>query len=483
MSDERAIERFAKKARRCLEAGFPILWIVTHEEQRALELLRKLAPTWQMRVWSCTQEEGHAGLLEALSLAAKSDQPLLQVLLDVHAQVGDPRVVRALRDFAAAAGRRGRHAVIVSPLLDLPVELEKDVAVLDLPLPDEADLRAVVRAEAQRKGVEDFDEVGLVRSAGGMTWLEAQRAFRMALAAVGPSEALRQVLSEKRRAMRRSAALELVEPDIRLEDVGGLEVLKGWLQTRVTAFGQEARAFGLPEPRGLMVCGVQGCGKSLVAKATAAVFGLPLVRLDFAAVFASTSPELTVRQATRMAEAIAPVVLWVDEIEKGLGQGSQDSGNARVFGDFLIWMQEKQAPVFVAATANEVEHLPPELVRRGRFDDVFFVDLPSARERAEILAIHLRRRGRDASGHPVEALTKDWEHFSGAEIEQLVVAALFRAFAAKRELSSEDLRLAGAELVPLATMYEERVQALRTWAKTRARRASADRRTLELFED
>jgi SpoVK/Ycf46/Vps4 family AAA+-type ATPase len=316
-----------------------------------------------------------------------------------------------------------------------------------------------------------------------MTWLEAQRAFRMALSVQDPSQSARLVLSEKRQVMRRSAALELVEPEVDLQDVGGLEVLKGWLRTRVVAFGPEARAFGLPEPRGMMVCGVQGCGKSLVAKATASVFGLPLVRLDFAAVFASSSPELAVRQATRMAEAIAPVVLWVDEIEKGLGQGTLESKNARVFGDFLIWMQEKGAPVFVAATANEVEQLPPELVRRGRFDEVFFVDLPSARERADILAIHLRRRGRHAERYPLEELVKPWDYVSGAEIEQVVIAALFRAFAAKRELEAEDIRLAGGELVPLATMYEERVQALRTWATSRARKASTDRRTLELFED
>jgi SpoVK/Ycf46/Vps4 family AAA+-type ATPase len=221
----------------------------------------------------------------------------------------------------------------------------------------------------------------------------------------------------------------------------------------------------------------------LVAKASAHVFGLPLVRLDFATAFASPSPELTVRQATRAAEAIAPVVLWVDEIEKGLGGSANEGGHARVFGDFLVWLQEKRAPVFVAATANEVDQLPPELVRRGRFDDVFFVDLPAARERAEILSIHLRRRGRDPSLFAVEELTRDADQVSGAELEQAVIAGLFRAFAAGRDLEPEDLRVALAETVPLATMYEERVQALRAWARTRARRASADRRTLELFED
>jgi len=483
MSAERAIDRFAKRAQGYLEAGYPILWIVTHEEQRAVDLLRRLVPSWQLCAWSCPYEvDACPSLLAALDHAARSEDPGVLVLLDVHVQMKDARVVRGLRSFAGAAGRMGRHVVVVSPCLEVPIELEKDVAVLDLPLPDDRDLSTILSSEARRRGVRSFDDVGLVRAAGGMTWVESQRAFRLALAAEDAAEGLRRVMLEKQSSMRRSAALSLVESAIGIDDVGGLDVLKGWLRTRVRAFGKDARAFGLPEPRGLMVCGVQGCGKSLVAKATAAVFGLPLVRLDFAGVFASPSPELTVRQATRMAEAIAPVVLWVDEIEKGLGSAGVDNGGARVFGDFLIWMQEKIAPVFVAATANEVEHLPPELVRRGRFDDVFFVDLPGVKERAEILAIHLSRRGRDASVHPVEALAKEWERFSGAEIEQVVVGALYRAFAAKRELTSDDLRLAGVELIPLATMYEEKVQDLRSWAKTRARRASADRRTLDLFD-
>ncbi len=483
----RAIERFVGQARAYLQAGFPVLWIVTHEEQRAVELLRKLAPGWELRVWSCTQvpefgreSTGADAVRNALQEAAKSEHPLILAMLDVHAQLGDPTVVRSFRDFSAKTGKAGKHVVIISPILNLPIELEKDATVIDLPLPDESDLNAAVQAAAKRMNAENVDLAALTRAAGGLTWLEAQRAYRMAFATSSHEKAVQVVVEEKRRAMRRSAALDLVTRDVGLEDVGGLEVLKAWLNTRVSAFGSDARDYGLPEPRGLMVCGVQGCGKSLVAKATARVFGLPLVRLDFAAVFASSSPELTVRQATRMAEAIAPVVLWIDEIEKGL---DQTDGSARVLGDFLIWMQEKKAPVFVAATANEVDLLPPELVRRGRFDDVFFVDLPAAKERAEVLAIHLQRRGQDPKKFDLEELTEPLKHFSGAEIEQLVIAAMFRSFAAKRDLLSEDLRLAGAEMVPLATMYEEKVQALRTWAKSRARRASADRRTLELFED
>jgi SpoVK/Ycf46/Vps4 family AAA+-type ATPase len=251
----------------------------------------------------------------------------------------------------------------------------------------------------------------------------------------------------------------------------------------VLAFDSGAHAFGLSEPRGMLVCGVQGCGKSLVSKATARVLSLPLVRLDFAEVFAQGSPEHAIHEAMRAVEAVAPVVLWVDEIEKGLGADANDARQVRVFGAFLTWLQERRAPVFVSATANDVERLPPELARRGRFDEVFFVDLPSTKERAQILGVHLKRRGRDPGGYPIEDLTRELEHWSGAEIEQMVSSGLFRAYAEKRQLTEDHLRAAARELVPLATLYEEKIQALRQWGQTRARRASADRRTLDLFGD
>jgi SpoVK/Ycf46/Vps4 family AAA+-type ATPase len=290
------------------------------------------------------------------------------------------------------------------------------------------------------------------------------------------------VIQEKKGALRRNACLELIDSGVTLDEIGGLDVLKSWLRTRVLAFADGAQAFGLAEPRGMLVCGVQGCGKSLVSKATARVLSLPLVRLDFAEVFAAASAEHAIHEAMRTVEAVAPVVLWVDEIEKGLGGGG-DARHARVFGAFLTWMQERRAAVFVAATANEVDRLPPELVRRGRFDEIFFVDLPSLSERAQILAVHLRSRGRDPAAYPVAELARELEHRSGAELEQMVSSALFRAYAEHIELSEDHLRASARELVPLATLYEEQIQALRQWGQTRARRASADRKTLDLFGD
>jgi SpoVK/Ycf46/Vps4 family AAA+-type ATPase len=483
-------EAFTSELARLVAAGYPIIQIVTHEELRALSLVQAAVPGAKLPVWSATRATDpsapgpastEGGALGAVRHAIRAPEGGVFVMLDLHPFLADPLVVRALRDFVNEAARSRRTIVTVGPVASLPVDLEKDAAVLDLPLPGGDDLTRILRAEVDAAHAPwDWDR--LVRAAHGLTASEARRAFRLALGLSDANAAASRLIAEKRRAMRRSAALELCEVEVGLGDVGGLEVIKAWLKTRVQAFGAEARRFGLPEPRGMLICGVQGCGKSLVTKAASVVFGIPLVRLDFATVFAAPSPEAALREATRVTSAIAPVVLWVDEIEKGLA-GDGDATHARVFGDFLTWLQEKKEPVFVAATANEVERLPPELARRGRFDEIFFVDLPGAKEREDILAIHLRARRRDPARYALAQLAKGLDNFSGAELEQVVISALFRAFTARREINDEDLRLSAAELVPLATMYEEKVQGLRTWARSRARKASADRRTLELFED
>lgn len=475
-------DAFIHELRAAARAGVPIVCVVTHEERRALALVGEALRGARVLVWRSTDgwTDGPdlVDPLEAVRRAARSEPGVARVLLDLHPWLGEPRVVRALRDLAAS--RRDVPLVLVMPSATLPPELDRDARVLPLPLPD---ARAVGEAFDAERPDAGWPRDAFVRAALGLTLDEAARAFRIAKALPDPGEALRHVVGEKRGALRRSACLELVDADVSLDDVGGLEVLKSWLRARVLAFDAGARDFGLAEPRGMLVCGVQGCGKSLVSKATARVLGLPLVRLDFAEVFAAASPEHAVHEATRAVEAVAPVVLWVDEIEKGLGADGTDARHARVFGAFLTWLQERRALVFVAATANEVDRLPPELARRGRFDEVFFVDLPSPKERADILAVHLRRRGRRDEAYAVAELARDLEHWSGAEIEQMVSSALFRAYADKVELSDAHLRAAARELVPLATLYEEKVQALRQWGQARARRASADRRTLDLFAD
>jgi SpoVK/Ycf46/Vps4 family AAA+-type ATPase len=473
---------FLREVVAAAQAGVPVVCVVTHEERRAVSLLgqafgRASIATWtHTRGWS--DETAAREPLAALHHASRREENVVRVMLDLQPWLADPAVVRGLRDLAGMS--RQTPLFLVMPAAALPPELDRDTRVLALPLPDaEALLATIDEAGLDPRWPRD----ALARAALGLTLDEATRALRFAGALASPDEALQHVISEKRGALRRNACLELVDADVSFEDVGGLEILKAWVDERVVAFDAGARAFGLAPPRGMLVCGVQGCGKSLLSKATARVLGLPLVRLDFAELFAATSPEHAIHEATRAVEAVAPVVLWVDEIEKGLGAGGGDGRHARVFGAFLTWLQERRAAVFVAATANEVDLLPPELARRGRFDEVFFVDLPSTKERAAILSVHLRRRGREPDDFPLEELTADLEHWSGAEIEQMVTSALFRAYAQKSELQVDHLRAAARDLVPLATLYEEKIQALRQWGQARARRASADRRTLDLFGD
>ncbi len=477
-------DSFVRDLRAAAAAGVPIVCVVTHEERRARTLIGEAFRGTRVLEWTATRgwaddaaaREPQAGIERA---ARAGETGVARVMLDLHPWLNEPRVVRALRDLAGA--KRDVPLVLVMPFATLPPEIDRDARVLPLPLPDAEAIASVLDAEL---GGTDAGRDAFVRAALGLTLDEARRAFRIARALPEAEDGLGRVIAEKRGALRRSASLELIDADVTLDDVGGLEGLKGWLRSRVLAFDPGARAFGLAEPRGMLVCGVQGCGKSLVSKATARVLSLPLVRLDFAEVFAASSPEHAIHEATRAVEAVAPVVLWVDEIEKGLGADATDARQARVFGAFLTWLQERRAPVFVAATANEVERLPPELARRGRFDEVFFVDLPSPKERAQILAVHLARRGRDPSLYPVADLARELEHWSGAEIETMVDSGLFRAYAQDQsDLSEQHLRAAARELVPLATLYEEKIQALRQWGQTRARRASADRRTLDLFGD
>jgi SpoVK/Ycf46/Vps4 family AAA+-type ATPase len=263
-------------------------------------------------------------------------------------------------------------------------------------------------------------------------------------------------------------------------NVGGLSHLKDWLQSRSGAFSERAREFGLPEPKGLLLLGVQGCGKSLTAKAIASLWRLPLLRLDVGAVmnaFVGSSEE-NMRKAIRISESLAPAILWLDEIEKGFsgtgGPGPDgDSGTtARVFATFLTWLQEKTKPVFVIATANSIDKLPPEMLRKGRFDEIFFVDLPSEAEREEIFRIHLRRRSREPMGYDVKSLAKLSEGMSGAEIEAVVIEGLWRAFPEGRELLLEDLEYAVRSTVPLSRTMAESIDALRAWARSRARPAS-----------
>jgi SpoVK/Ycf46/Vps4 family AAA+-type ATPase len=323
-----------------------------------------------------------------------------------------------------------------------------------------------------------------VDAALGLTFNEAENAFARAIItdnALGPGDVER-VLSEKKQIIRKSGILDYFHTEEDIGSVGGLDNLKAWLEKRALAFTRKAKDFGLPEPKGILLAGVQGCGKSLTAKAVSNLWQIPLLRFDVGRVFSGVvgSSEENMRKAIKTAESIAPVILWVDEIEKSLSgvQSSSfsDAGtSARVFGTFITWLQEKTAPVFVIATANNIDLLPPELLRKGRFDEIFFIDLPNQSERIEIFRIHLMKRKRNPGNFDLEALASASGNFSGAEIEQAVISALFDAFVDNRDLLTGDVEKSIRATVPLATTMSDKVRNLRQWAETRTVPATARR--------
>ena len=490
-------ENFSDEIGVLLRAGWRLIALESFEEERALGLLEGVAEAsgracvrWSLASGIRDQEESHGSFDAGLRALANHKKPALFVILDAHRLLDDPLAIRRLRDLLPVLAGRKQIVVLLAPMLDLPLELTREAARVELPLPDAAEIDGMYRRLLEGKTLPPKSEAalqGAVRGALGLTGAEAVRVFRKAFRLAGGlnAETVTEIIRDKRQALRRTPALSFCEDRTGLADVGGLGELKRWLGERRRAFGEEAQRFGLPTPRGLLLLGVQGCGKSLCAKAVALEWQFPLMRLDLAAAFASSrrSPERVIREAIQVAESLSPAVLWVDEIEKGFAASASDASSSRVFGSFLTWLSEKQAPVFVVATANDVAELPPELLRRGRFDELFFVDLPTLAERREILAIHLTRRGRDPKQFAMEELAAQTERLTGAEIEQAVTAGLHTAFAASRELTNADLANALDETVPLYDTFEERIKELRDWARVRARPASLDAKTVSHFSE
>jgi ATP-dependent 26S proteasome regulatory subunit len=495
--------RFVRELDTLVRARYPLINLVSWEEQRLDTILDELAKRHgkALHAWSVTKglrrvggargasSDGAREPMEALAAIEKLTEPSLVILKDFHPYLNDPAVIRGLRELAQSLKTTYTTVILLSPVLQIPVELEKEMTVLDVPLPTHDELFAllkeiaevVVRGNRAQVSLKREDADAIAKAAQGLTLSEAENAFAKAIAADSrlAKEDIGLILDEKRQVIRKSGLLEYYPTEEQFGNVGGLENLKTWLARRGNAFSEPARRFGLPEPKGLLLLGVQGCGKSLTAKAIASSWKMPLLRLDMGRIFSGLvgSSEENLRRAIRVAESVAPAVLWTDEIEKGLsGMGSSnfsDGGvTARVFGAMLTWLQEKTAPVFVVATANRIDLLPPELLRKGRFDEIFFIDLPALPEREEIFRIHLARRGRKPETYDVRALAAAAEGFSGAEIEQVVVAALYDAFAEGKELEHGHLARAVGETFPLATTMREDIQKLREWAKTRTRPAS-----------
>ncbi len=502
------LKAFGQELKTLIYSGHALVYLLTYEEERAEELIRQVAGESGARVavWSETvgfgdQPPGKSPSgREALARVGVTAEKVVFVLRDFHHLLKDHVLVRAIRDLVPQLTAKGQTVVFLSPVLEIPPELEKDITVLDLPLPDRDDLKRVLVESIEslrRAGYkiappgDDISE-GIIRAALGLTLHEARRVLLRAFIEkpAFQREDISLVLQQKRQIIRRQRFLEYFEASEMMDEVGGLDLLKDWLGKRYKAFGEEARKYGLPEPKGLLLLGVQGCGKSLCAKAVSNLWRMPLLRLELSEVLNAgmTPAETNIRGAMLLAESLAPCVLWIDEIEKGFSHsmvsGEREHGGvARAFAAFLTWMQERRHPVYVIATANSISELPPELVRKGRFDDIFFVDLPRAHERIEIFRIHLEKRNRKAQDFDLEGLAKTSEGFSGSEIEQCVISAMYGAFTENRDVTTRDILNAVSDTVPLSETLEEKITELRRWAKNRARPASLDTKLIDLLHE
>ncbi|MBE9177848.1 AAA family ATPase [Oculatella sp. LEGE 06141] len=488
-----------------VQAQYPLIYLVTSEEERteqAIAALAQVKPQKRVFVWTVTHgivEYGQPRNITqhntvspeaAVEWVIRQRESGIFVFKDLHPFIDSPAVTRWLRDAIASFKESNKRdslktIVLMSPVQQIPIELEKEIAVLDYPLPDMTELNDVLSQQLDSmrgRRITTETREKLLKAALGLTRDEAEKVYRKAQVTAGrlTETEVDIVLSEKKQLIRRNGILEYLEEDGTLNDVGGSEDLKQWLSQRSAAFTERAREYGLPQPKGLLLLGVPGCGKSLIAKVTSRLWSLPLLRLDLGRVYDGSTvgrSEANLRNALKTAESISPAILFIDELDKAFagsaGSADSDAGtSSRIFGTFLTWMQEKRSPVFVMATANRVERLPGEFLRKGRFDEIFFVDLPNEDERKQIFSIHLAKRRKEIDRFDIDQLSKMSDGYSGAEIEQAVIAAMYDAFAQDREFTQLDIIAAIKATFPLSRTMTEQVAALRDWARQRARPAS-----------
>lgn len=471
----------------------PLVAIESDEEPQAVSLVRQIAKRLQLKAYRWTVTEGLVSFepcdqpaqavfkaLELLSYIKASADHCLFVLLDFHPFLQDAMHVRYLKDIALAYPQHYNTVFFVSHSLALPEELRPFSAHFRLPLPTLAELRAIVcevagewGAEHGNRDVQTTDKALelLVRNLAGLTATDARRLARKAIdddGVISPSD-LPEVMRAKYELLGRDGVLSFEYETVQFAEIGGLRRLRTWLEQRRSFFLDEPEA-KLDPPRGILLLGVQGCGKSLAAKAAAGIFGVPLLRLDFGVLYNKYygETEKNLRQALQTAEVLAPAVLWMDEVEKGVAVGDEDDGlSRRILGTLLTWMAERRSAVFLVATANDITRLPPELVRKGRFDEIFFVDLPKPATRREILAIHLHKRTLNPAQFDLEALAQAAEGFSGSELEQAVVSARYAARAQARDVSQADILEEIHQTRPLSVVMAEQVTELQQWANER----------------
>lgn len=482
-----------------IKSGYPLININSWEEERVEKNLSQIAKNFgeglEVLNWSCNVGlsqngnliEGTADLVSALEKVEKDFSSGFFLFKDVHYFLSEPRVIRKLKDIYNAIRKQSNKSVfLLSTNLQIPLNLEKEITILDVDLPDSEEALSVLNTIM---GSEQFQHLKssysteieklLVNGLLGLGISEMELALKRVFSGKQQltPEIFEELLDEKAQIVRKSGALDFVTERLDIDKVGGLENLKEWLDVRSLAFSPKADEFGIDRPKGVLIMGISGCGKSLCCKAIANKWGLPLLRLDLNQIYSGMleSPEAAFKHAIKTVEAVAPCVLWIDEIEAGIarsGEKTADSPVSRIFGYFLTWMQEKKAPVFVSATANQIDLLPPEILRKGRFDEIFFVTLPNINERREIFEIHLKKRGKDPSTFDVSSLAKNTDGHTGAEIEQAVISAQFEAFSKNKELDDRELIISTSSIVPLSTTMREDISKLERWASGRAVKAS-----------
>ena len=508
MSTEKTLNEMASR----FKGGESLLILETTEEDRWVKALQGWAKQHEYNcvVWTATlganllpenadTENRYLSPMEILSAISSYPRSTIFILKDFHVFVEDPIIVRKIKDVLPLLFAQRRHLLFLGTMFPTIDELRKDVCRLSLPLPGFDELRNELKGVLKAIKEEDQSQLSLnsqnvnrmLTAVAGLTLTESSRAIRRSL--MGKTEfsddVITELVSEKKHMLQGNQLLEFHELKENVKDVGGLEGLKLWIDQRAQAFTPEAQEKGIGKPKGVLLLGVQGCGKSLSARVIARQLCFPLVRLDFSALLQSErgSSEQNLREVLQLMETIAPAVMWIEELDKGFSgfqnESDRDGAMARMVGRFLTWMQEHESSVFVVATANSIEHLPPELLRKGRFDELFFIDLPNPNERMNIFHLHLERRGLNPDDYDLEQLAERTEGYSGAEIETIVNSTIIEAYAQQRPVSMNDLYEMQEQTVPLSVTLEDKIFKLREWARTRCRPATPDSRVLRMMEE
>ncbi|MCF2141349.1 MAG: AAA family ATPase [Candidatus Lokiarchaeota archaeon] len=505
------VEKELNEIRTLIRAGATVIQVVSYEQQRVQgfvdAIAKELGLNWFDWNYVKGLQKSNDGVLEAFKHNLTDPIDLLEEILtdesenglyichDFHPFMNDnPKIIRLLREIITTPFEHKKALILCQPIKIIPNELLKEMPIVEVELPSSEILEVIADVVKEKFNLDNqsFDKSeGLINAALGLTTMEAQLAFSKAIVETNQlnEESINYIIKEKENIIKKKGTLEYFHPNDDFESIGGLNVLKEWLRKRGKAFKKGAQEYGLDKPRGVLLLGIPGCGKSLSAKAIANVWNFPLLRFDLGKVFSGIvgESEQNIRNALDIAKALAPCVLWIDEIEKGLSgvksSNETDSGvSARIFGTFLTWMQEKKEPVFVVATANDISQLPPELLRKGRFDEIFFVDLPTLSEREEIFRIHIKKKKRNPENFNIQYFAKITVGFTGSEIEEIVKEALFRGFDENRQIQDKDFIGAIKDTIPLSVTMGTDLGDLRKWAKYHAKLASKDEFNEDLSE-